>query len=235
MVNSINSFYANNPKSLTDTITVFILTDKKEGLDLSKLNPNVKGDVIVIEESEFSYDYSTLNQNLLNPHITYHTYFRFEVFVNPIFNEYDNLLYLDCDTEVVDDISEIFTQSDDAVIRMVTENSDWLKIHHGIECPFYSNAGVILLTPKALGLKNSNELFNELIVSAKTNKFVYADQDALNYVLTLKQFSSFREILDEKYNSFIGTSKSKQNIEKPKIIHHAGNRGAKLYPLRYIV
>ena len=50
---------------------------------------------------------------------THHVYMKIEMFSNPIFKDLDNLLYLDCDTEVVGDIYNIFTEKHQPMVGMV--------------------------------------------------------------------------------------------------------------------
>ena len=229
MVNSINSFYHNNQKSLLDTISVYIITDKKDGLDLSKLNPNVNP--IVLGEEELSYDYSTLPVKL--SHLKYHTYFRWEVFNNSVFNDIDNLLYLDCDTEVCSSLEDLFLPKTTPTIGLVSENMNYLTINHNITTKYYFNSGVMLCTPKLLS-EASKEMFTLLVTFAKNHNFTYSDQDALNMVLSGGDYSRYIVMLGNTYNSFLGTWKDGVAPDNPRIIHHAGSNRSKFYALKYI-
>ena len=104
VVNSINSFFENNKKELTDTVHVFIFCPVN-GINLSYLNPNVKYTIV----NKFTYNYFDIK--LTDEQISWLSYaslFRFEIFHNPIFLEFDNVLYLDSDTVIYGDLSEMF-------------------------------------------------------------------------------------------------------------------------------
>ena len=75
---------------------MYIITDDKS-IDLSLLYDGIKPNIVC----ELSYDYSCLFHDARLPECVY---YRWEIFNNPIFLEYDKVLYLDVDTEVRGDV-----------------------------------------------------------------------------------------------------------------------------------
>ena len=118
MVNSINSFYASNP-SLLDSVTTYIICDDP-GLDLSNLNPHIR----VHRISQPSYNYFRFGIGL--DRMVNYVFYKWEMFANPAFRGIDNLLYMDVDTEVVGDLSNVFGRHHKPGIYMADEDRNWL-------------------------------------------------------------------------------------------------------------
>ena len=77
---------------MTDRVDLYIISDDTD-LDLSKLRNGIKPNIV----HELSYDYNDLFHDSRLPECVY---YRWEIFNNAIFLEYDKVLYLDVDTEV---------------------------------------------------------------------------------------------------------------------------------------
>ena len=137
--------------------------------------------------------------------VTVDTWFRTKV--TEICPEYDKILYLDCDTLVLDSLSELF-------------NIDLGDNYVGVvcNCNKYFNAGVILFNT---GYCNKNNLFDKVKTYIRTckNKIKYADQDVLNIVTDGKKFE-----LPQEYNYCENYFRelSPNIIKQPKIIHFVG-------------
>ena len=230
MVNSINSFYANNQKSLLDTMHVYVMVDDASApFDLSKLNTDVKYTLV----DELSYDYSAIKMFLKR--ITYHTYFRWEMLVNPLFSDIDNLIYIDCDTEVVGSVDELFYLKSNPVLCLVEEKLNHLWLNHRFITNNYYNCGVMMSNPKIMISSGvGRRIFDSSMEFANKLLMRYADQDALNMALNKEEFRGIVMTLDSKYNSFPGTWLEDKQPKDEKIIHHAGSSKRKIYDLKYI-
>ena len=92
-----------------------------------------------------------------------------EILHNPIFREFDNVLFLDSDTTIEKHIDELFTGERIPGIYMVYEIFTKIKIEYLKEqnLPLFdisSNSGVILLhQPKEIGGEVLDGLFNYLL------------------------------------------------------------------------
>jgi lipopolysaccharide biosynthesis glycosyltransferase len=113
------------------------------------------------------------------------TYFR--VFIASMFPQYDKAFYLDCDTVILGDVSELYEQNLDGYMlagapcegvnsfdvykRYVTEVT-------GLDPDYYFNAGVLLMNLKAFREEGFYEKFADLL---KKYKFtLIQDEDYLN-------------------------------------------------------
>lgn len=134
-----------------------------------------------------------------------------------MFNDYDNILYLDCDTEICGPLDGIFCERDKPAIGIVKESVNMLKD----VVKEYWNSGVMLFTPRLFGKKTINEFCAALMKNAIEFKDTYVDQDALNRTLVDKRFSKLVLDLGSEYNFFISTQDFIAD-RKCKIIHYAG-------------
>lgn len=211
MVNSINSFAYHNPE-LLDSLVVYIFTDA-ENLDLSLIDACVKYEVV----DEFSYDYSSM---YINGYWSWHMYLRWEMFNNPIFRDYDNVLYLDCDTVVKRPIYELFEQKTEPGIYMGEDCINQLHCQF-LPCDHYCNSGVIMATPRLFGKDALSELFQALLETSKKRKWNFPDQDTINYVLNHKPHRCLLKVLPIEYNYFLRPYKG--NYNDIKILHYCCN------------
>lgn len=112
MANSINSFAVHNP-SLKDKVGIYVITDV-QNLDTSKVTKDIN--ITIVDNIQYNYHSFFENRNL-----TTYAYFRFDIFTNPVFQDFDNLMYLDVDTEFNKPIDELFTTKHEPGIYMVRE------------------------------------------------------------------------------------------------------------------
>lgn len=163
MINSINSF-AHYNQNLLKNLDVYIITDSKIGLNLKYIDDRVKYHVI----KDVHYDYSSLGTGY-RKNWSYHVYFRWEIFSNPLFWEIDNLLYLDNDTEFVGSLSELFFERSNPQILMVEETVNHVNSEIGEHViDKYYNSGVMMITPKLMGKELLQLAFQNLIECAKS-------------------------------------------------------------------
>lgn len=222
MVNSINSFCATNP-SLVESTPIFVLA--KSQISLNGIDKRVKPQVI----SSLSCDYSKIK------HMDEYgfkrfggeaCFYKFEIFKNKAFRKFDNVLYLDCDTEFKKPIGELFQDKTVPGIYLVEENESMLEI----PLKHYWNSGIILATVKSLKKSLLNEFFGELIRTAKKFPERYVDQDAMNRVLDQDKFSSLVLPMGPEYNLLPGTTR--KPFSGCKIKHYAGTNAK--YRRRYL-
>ena len=93
--------------------------------------------------------------------MTKYAFYKWEIFANKLFREFDNLLYVDVDTEIVGDISWLFETEHPTGIYTCDSKRNWL-LNKGkrFKCVTrYCNSGVIFMTPAKLGNDVLNGLF----------------------------------------------------------------------------
>lgn len=156
------------------------------------------------------------NSLQLRDYYTGATYYR--IFIANMFPEYEKALYIDSDTIVLGDVSELFHTElksnligaiPDEAVAVVPEFRLYTKETLGIEAEKYFNAGVILMNLKEFRKSNFYGKFCGLL---KTYKFCVAqDQDYLN-------------VLCKDRIVFVGNEWNKMPIggasETPKLIHY---------------
>jgi len=148
---------------------------------------------------------------------TYMTLMRVALY--DMFPQYDRILYLDTDTMVIDDISELFSiDLGDHYFAAVYDNNVWLdvtyalredasKIKYTEHVPrTYYNAGVLVCNLKALRDGKGKEILR----LTNTEPFMFAEQDAINVACRGKIMD-----IPSDYNVAPFTAMSK----KPKIHH----------------
>lgn len=156
------------------------------------------------------------NSLQLRDYYTGATYYR--IFIANMFPEYEKALYIDSDTIVLGDVSELFHTElksnligaiPDEAVAVVPEFRLYTKETLGVEAEKYFNAGVILMNLKEFRKSNFYGKFCGLL---KTYKFCVAqDQDYLN-------------VLCKDRIVFVGNEWNKMPIggasETPKLIHY---------------
>lgn len=168
---------------------------------INSINKNVKDPRIYLICNEFvsvdwAYKIAVLEDekiNAKNPYtrITKHTYYR--LFIDVLFPELDKCVYLDYDTLVLQDFSELL-DGDDWIIKAFIGNNIWL------------NAGV-------LAFNINNECKNLLKQCRSKIGDLHDDQIIINDV-----FKDKITYISEEYN-YMGKS-IKDGI---KIVHYIGN------------
>ena len=83
------------------------------------MNPKANHKIL----SETTYDYSKLQKVW---RLTKYAYYRWEIFGNPLFRDYDNVLYVDVDTEIIGGIGELFNTHHEPGIYTADVEYNWL-------------------------------------------------------------------------------------------------------------
>ena len=126
----------------------------------------------------------------------------------------DRVLYLDCDTLVLQDIGELFDM--DLHGRLMGAVSEPLKSRPW--CPYY-NAGVLLMD---LAMLRDSHKQAEMVRMINAMKFSFPDQDVLNACCLNQIFT-----LNPTYNSNRWT----MNVQNPHIVHFAADPQYRKNPL----
>lgn len=161
------------------------------------------------------------------PYISLNTYYRFlipELFDKSI----DSCLYLDCDTLVLDDLTDLFQQEIGAYNALVVEDEGSLTQIKRLNLPKennYFNAGVILFNLKEL---RKYDFKNECMNFYRNNKEIICleDQDVLNSILNgkckfiaLRYNSNNRIFTGNELENFYTENEIKEATENPAILH----------------
>lgn len=211
---SLDSLKENASKSYR--YEIYILNtdiDEKEAEPVKKFEDEKFG-VHFIDVSERLEEVK--NSLQLRDYYTGATYYR--IFIANMFPEYEKALYIDSDTIVLGDVSELFNTElksnligaiPDEAVAVVPEFRLYTKETLGVEAEKYFNAGVILMNLKEFRKSNFYGKFCGLL---KTYKFCVAqDQDYLN-------------VLCKDRIVFVGNEWNKMPIggasETPKLIHY---------------
>ena len=132
--------------------------------------PNCEIDIIDADSS----CYQKVKDNLTNLHVTKTALLKFNL---PEFlHNVDTLLYIDGDTVIIHDISELFDIDISQYYAAVVENTEALKFS---TLKKYFNNGIMLLNLKKM---RANDIIKKLIEYRKNNINYYMDQDAFNIV-----------------------------------------------------
>ena len=165
MVNSINSFHENNPDWLVDSIDTIVLSNVPN-LELPGLHPRCRPKVVPVE-----FDYASRlrerNKNYLN-RFTDAAMFRCELFRRQDFHDYDNILYLDCDTVVNKDVSELFVERGEPVVFMVPICAASEPMRRGCCVPCHS--GLILFNPVRFDEMRLRMAFKDMMAAASKSR-----------------------------------------------------------------
>ena len=157
---------------------------------------------------------------------------RIAIFKERWFHAYDNILYLDCDTVVNGDISELFQKKDIPQIQMSPGSLDFGEKITKTKLKYYCNAGVILINPSSFDsdtlVSLSEDMFQylrNLFESINPYTPTCLDQDAINVVL-----QNYIVPLPYEYNTRYDLDK-KPRTEWGVITHHINSCG--LYEKEY--
>lgn len=148
--------------------------NEKEGLHVTFVNVNER--LKAIQDKLHMRDYYTAT-----------TYFR--VFIAGMFPQYDKALYLDCDTVILGDISELYNYDlgDNLLGGAPCEGVNSFDVYKryvsevdGLNPDYFFNAGVILMNLKAFREEGFYEQFADLLTKYKFQ--VIQDEDYLNVI-----------------------------------------------------
>lgn len=167
------------------------------------------------------------------------TYSRF--FIQDILpDDVERVLYLDCDTLVLGDVSKLFKfpfEKDKIVYGVLDRYNVGSLERIGIDDGIYINAGVLLIDLKEW---REQQIADDLLAQCGTRKWQFADQDIINYELNGKigvlhpkyNVNKFTSVLPYEYSkelSYEGIEKFyseemyNQSQNKPCIVHFSGS------------
>ena len=162
------------------------------------------------------------NLKLNIDHTSIETYFRYLIPI--MLPEVDKILYLDVDTIIRGDISELFETDIEnyyvaGALDTYIESIAHKRSINFPESDLYVNAGVLLLNLKKLRSDNICNLLFENTQKLQ-NKIKFQDQDIIN--LTLRPSI---KLLDRKYNytSHLFQQDEKYLLNNAIIVHYTGN------------
>lgn len=130
-----------------------------------------------------------LDKLFVDRHLSSATYYR--LILSSLLEDYDSVLYLDCDLLVMDDLALLYRcDLEGYLVAGVKEiatywidpswHQEWHQsiVEQGVENPLHSfNAGVLLMNLKAF---REIKLERRLLDLARNNRFIQHDQDVLN-------------------------------------------------------
>lgn len=191
------------------------------GIDLSDENSKIFKEFNGVELLNLENKYADLNT--AETYVSKAALFKFDL--AEIFTQYDKILYIDCDTLILDDLRQ-FLKADikdvyacvikDCVGEIIQNDCERLNIKN------YFNSGVMLLNAEKMRQDNIKEkLFCDIKSNLNTRK--YMEQDVLNIVFnncvrfSIPDFNYMvtnKKLMTKTVEKFYGVKKI-----KPKIIH----------------
>lgn len=223
--NSIYNFYI-----VAENITQ---NDEKSILKLKSLAPqSININIIHQEEPDLPYENM---QRFLQYKVGMH-----KIFLPKILSNIDKVIYMDGDTIVLRDLSELYNIDVSNVYASVSKDGIFYRFPKEMKeigldkRGFYFNSGVMLYNLK---LQRQDNIVDKLVEYVKTHNDFYGDQDVLNVVfgdkLKLMSYrynciSTFFEADDLTFlSSYFEEELPKQKnkiYEKSTIIHYAGDK-----------
>ena len=203
-------------------------------------NPNIPADIYIIVDNQFKFE-QQINETMENIkfiHIDEHMFsqcnsqtrhtraalYRLAIFNSKVFPiGYENVLYLDCDTEFKKSIQELLdtpfegenffgvvaesdiSKKNDTYLKTyafprLVQNKGDLEIEKD-DIQFQINSGVFLLKYNKMNeLISENEIFEVFQNLIKSKDLKYPDQDILTFTFQSKNYSKFFKIIQSKYN-----------------------------------
>ena len=143
----------------------------------------------------------------------------YRLFIVGMFPQYKKAVYLDCDTVVLGDVSELYRASlgnnligavADSVVGGVPVFQDYTKKALGVDGDKYFNSGVIVMNLDGMRKMNFYQAFSDTLEKHRFR--VAPDQDCLN-VLCKGRVHYFSEAWNRM-------PQGKANAEKAKLIHY---------------
>ncbi len=233
--NTINIFYACDDNFIKYAIvsvkSLIENANKKYDYIIHFLHTNISTEMQEslkkLENSNFKIVFNNVEKELtyceklfpIRDYYTKTTYFR--IFIANMFPEIDKTIYIDSDTIVLGDISELyFTEIGDNFVGacheqamvQVNEYGTYCEEVCGIDRNFYFNAGLLLLNCKAFRESNLLMKFRELL--SVYNFRVTQDEDYLNVLCKDRVYW-----LNDSWNTEV-FGEIKVPSEKIKIIHY---------------
>ena len=175
-------------------------------------------DKIYIEILHFNQHY---NFDDTHPYVTSAAIFKFDI--ANILSDYDKVLYIDCDTIILKDLTELFNIDINEYYAAAVKDYHVMKYAEKLGLKNYFNSGVMLLNSKLLRENN----IKELLLDYKINKdrCHFMDQDCFNFI-----FNNKVKFIHPKYNYIIDTIQKidskvlsefyEADINEPVVIMH---------------
>lgn len=172
----VTSLFENNKD---EEITVYVLEkgltdDNKEKFRTLAADYGQKIEVIPVDDSLFK-GYPTTYQFRLS------TYYRF-LFANILPKDVQKLIYLDCDTLVLDSLRELWNTdvTDYSIAAVEDQQGDNVHVFNRLqEIEKYYNSGVLILN-LARWRKDDSMRHLMQLMDTDAKRFVFLDQDAIN-------------------------------------------------------
>ena len=207
--------------------------DKNNILKLKSLSPQTVN-INIIDQEEPDLPFENM-QRFLQYKVGMH-----KIFLPKILSNLDKVIYMDGDTVVLKDLSQLYSIDVENVYAAVAKDGIFYRFpkemkEMGVDKRgFYFNSGVMLYNLK---LQRQDDMVEKLVEYVKTHDDFYGDQDVLNVVLGNKLklmsyryncISTFFEADDLAFlSSYFGEELPKQKnkiYEKSTIIHYAGDK-----------
>ena len=202
-----------------DKIYLLLETDDIEKIpELKKIKEKYPFEIILLNFNNIIDDY--LNDDSLNRNTKFSN-FTFARLCLPQLVKEDKVLYIDVDTIILKDLSDLWdTNIDDYYIAGCEDYGvfelDRYRGKEGVFSNKYVNAGVILINNKKILEDNLQIDFFALL---NMYKFIFPDQDVLNYICGEKKL-----IISSINNYALGTTKKVDDINDVRIIHYVGDK-----------
>lgn len=215
----INSILMNNKDVVFHIMQASITAEHKEFI--SKWIADRNEQVIIYETNkEFAEKMQNLRNLLPASHVTVEGFFRLYA-VNKL-EEVDKVLYLDIDTVVDGDLTELFSIDFEGNYFCAAQDSDgkdWTALKGKLGIPFqypYINSGVLLMNMKELRKVIDDDYIVEFLMKYH-ERFSFCDQDMIN-----KAWYDRIKIISNKYNSMCREIKGRKpaKCEGKALIYH---------------
>lgn len=230
----LKSLYLN--KNQNTIYDIYIIADNMDDETISVFEKQSKDNFSV---KVINIDNPYKNFENKNPNMSCTTFLKFEI--PTLLEQYDKVLYLDTDTIVLKDLSELYNtdlkDTYSGVVRdfYLMKNKD----HIALGLKNYFNAGVMLFNSKKIREDFPIDIFGKTYVE-NSDKLLHHDQDVFNIL-----FNDNITILPPKYNwmvsnkyffkneitKFHNISKSDMKVKNLSIIHYT--TGLKPWKYKY--
>lgn len=177
---SICSLFENKDKESKYNVSVLCIFDKKESVNKFD-NQIYSYDIKLIDATKYLSSY----KNVFPQHRHVSSAALLKFFLPSIFPDYEKILYIDGDTIIQKDLSDLYnTAIEDKYAAVVKDTIFFANPKHmrvaKIKNEFYFNSGVLLFN---LSKFREDDITNKLIEYKRNNDTNFMDQDAFNAVL----------------------------------------------------
>ena len=183
---AIRSLIKNASRDYRYRIIVLNTGLSPENVSMVKQNER---DGFAIDFADISRELETIKSRFKNVyHFSIVTYYR--LFIASLFQQYDKIIYIDCDLVVTGDISKLYNvelgdnilgAAVEAFVSSTPEFREYARIAVGVNPDTYFNAGVLLMNLKAFRENDIEKKFVHLITEYDFD-LLDPDQGYLNYL-----------------------------------------------------